>query len=311
MNISSDAVLKNTQPDLEELTPLPVFAKPSRGHHGDAVDGHSGGGAPNTSSREPTDGARQETTGSKPAWLELREEVDARLAADPEYLEAKNKYDTYKNIADDFAIVDAACWFGPNDGKLGYADVKSVAEDPLQTPAAREAARRLLANMSVWNEASKGDQQLTTQDCMEFVAKLKGTLSEMRATMTAEVKAERVAAASGPSQASGATASGPSATAQASTATSIPRPPPSTLPGMEGAMQNLANTGDWLNQQMMDLAQKAAADPSKAMLYQQQIAQLQNQYQAVTNMLNQLTQTTSNLSKMWSDVAMNSIRNLK
>lgn len=268
--------------------------------------GTAGGSPPSQASGGAADGAREATEPTKSGWQLVNEEVEARLSADPEYAELKAKYDAHEGMADDFAIVDQAFFWGRGDGALDLGDIQAVANDSLQTDEARNAAKRLLKDMAVFTAAAGGNNQLTRSEVMEFLNGLKGDLSARRASMTEKVEAEhakRETGVRGSTSANG-TPSSDSATEAAPIVMS-------SRPGVEGAMENLGNVADSLQAQMLELAKKAAEDPSKAVQYQQQIAQLQNQYQAITNMMNQLTQMLSNLSKMWSDVAMNSIRNVK
>ncbi len=91
----------------------------------------------------------------------------------------------------------------------------------------------------------------------------------------------------------------------------VPKPTPSTKAGMEGAMENLNNAQDYLQNAIMKLAEEAAKNPEKAQALNARISMMQNQLQAIGNMISQMMNMISNLSKLWSDVAMNAIRNMK
>jgi flagellin-like hook-associated protein FlgL len=84
--------------------------------------------------------------------------------------------------------------------------------------------------------------------------------------------------------------------------------PPSTKPGIEGALENLGNLGDDLQKQITDTINDPNMDATSK---QAKLTQLQSQQQSVMNMLNQISQMLQNVVKMWSDIAMNSVRNMK
>ncbi|HEY0880552.1 MAG TPA: hypothetical protein VGD87_03420, partial [Archangium sp.] len=216
--------------------------------------------SPNSSG--PTDGARASTEPAKAGWQLVNEEVEARLNADSEYVEAKSNYDTYKGMADDFALVDKACWFGPGDGLLGLADIQSVAGDEGQPEAVRAAARRLIQNMSVFNEAAAGNTQLTMSEVTEFVKGLKADVSSRKSSMTEKVEAEhsqqrgaassnsRSGATSSPAQAGTAAGADPKVAAannevRAEMDRANPKPAPSEYDGLEGATENMNNMIGW------------------------------------------------------------------
>ncbi len=275
-----------------------------------AVDDHAGAQSPPASG--PTEGARGATV-PLTGYARTKEMVEERLADRRDYQELKTTLSQAEQLASDFALVEANSLCA-GDGVLVWADILAVANDTLRPDSVRQAAARLRDNPTVWEGFAKGDNRASTGDVAAFIASLKSQMKAIRdevsAEVKADVKAEQGAATPGPGPA-GANSGGAAATGQQSATSQIPRPPPSDRPGMDGATENLANTADYLQQQMMALADEASKDPSKATLNAQKIAMLQNQFQSVTNMMNQMTQMLSNLSKMWSDVAMNSIRNLK
>lgn len=249
--------------------------------------------------------------------------TEERLMSDPEYRELKEKYESCKGLEEMFHLIDVSVGWR-NDDKIILTDILALVEDP-NTPykAARAAAMWLNEHRDVWSAIAKGDNLVGLHDVKEYLAQMKGQLKEMKEKVRSEIKAEVAPAASAPSGGAGASgapgsaggaAGGPagaSSTAESSPESKVPRPSPSTKAGMEGATENLANTADYLQAQMMALAEDASKNPEHASLNASKIAMLQNKFQAITNMMNQLTQMLSNMSKMWSDVAMNSIRNLK
>lgn len=295
---------------LEELTPLVMNPQPVM-LHGNAIDAHGAGGASAQGHDTPTDGVRQASQPT-PTRADIERMAEERAMENPDYAEVVSQLAQCEGLVDKFLEIESATLISWDD-VIVKGDLMPLIND-VNTPnqAAREAAKFLNDHKWLWSAIAKGDDRVSLSDVKDLIASLKARRDELKGAARAEVKAElNIPVAGATFQPQAGVANGTTGGTQGSTGTSLPRPPPSNLPGMEGAMENLANTGDWISQQMMELSQKAAADPSKAVLYQQQIAQLQNQYQAITNMMNQLTQTISNLSKMWSDVAMNSIRNLK
>lgn len=308
MEISSylrNAPLDQTQSP-ESINPLTLMSPPLAD---DLVSAY--GPSQQTTDGSPTDGAREATNNRTPGYDEIEQMTQDRLEKMPEYLEQKQKWDAWHGIESDFALVDHFTGLLTDDGTVTLENLRALANDPFcPNPEAKAAAQRLLSDMSIWNELAKGDNKVGTHDVTEFVALMKNQLKVMRDETRASIKAELTPPPTSPQP--GQAAGGPGGSASPpSSESQLTRPPTSTKAGMEGATENLAIAADYLQQQMMELAQKAAADPSQAGLYQQQIAMLQNQYQSITNMMNQLTQMISNLSKMWSDVAMNSIRNVK
>lgn len=281
----------------------------------------------------PADGAREATEPAKAGWRSVNEEVEERLNADPEYAELKAKYETHKGMANDFAIVDQACWFGPGDGLLGLADIQSVANDPAQTPEARAAAQRLLQDMAVFNEAAAGNQQLTSSEVMTFLKNLKGELSARKAAMTEKVEGEHAkkaeqssgSAASGQTgQAgraggngqAGATAEGKDAATQeviAQIDQSNPKPAPSEFSGLEGATENMNNMIGWGESEIDRLTELMGKtdDPATLKKLENKINQMTRRMQQMTALMNQLATAMQNISKMYSDIAMNAVRNMR
>ena len=89
---------------------------------------------------------------------------------------------------------------------------------------------------------------------------------------------------------------------------SVPKPARSTKPGMEGALDNLGNTADYLQKQMEAVSSDPDLDPASKTA---KLSNLQFQQQSAMNMLTQLSQMMQNTIKLWSDIAMNSVRNIK
>lgn len=278
--------------------------------HSDAKPGHGGCG-------DPLEGARNATP-KKLTDEDLDRMTDERLMRDPDYRELKELLDKCDGLEAMFYLIDTHVGTRNND-TICLDDILALVGDVKQpNKAVRDAGVWLNDHREVWSAIAKGDALVGLHDVKEFIAGLKAQLKEMKTTARAKVDAENVPAppATTPQPGaagaqSGAGGTGTPAPAGPSVESLVPRPPPSSLPGMDGATENLSITADYLQAQMMALAQEASDKPEKATLNAQKIAMLQNKFQAVTNMMNQLTQMLSNMSKMWSDVAMNSIRNLK
>lgn len=290
----------------QSISPSPATttqygASNSVGDHGSTAQAGSG----------PTDGGRETTTGTKtPGYAESEQMVSERLANDPEYQELSAKLEKWKNIENDFALVDANTGLFP-DGTVTLDNLRALAGDPLARADARAAANRLLSDMSVWNEISKGDNIAGTQDVMAFVAGMKAGLKTMKEAVRAEIKGE-VAAASNTAGSTNAASTG------SNTAVSAPqlfKPPTlSTKPGMEGAVENIKNTLTSIGDEMSQITSKLSdpnlspADRNKLQASYNELQQLQAMLMA---MYKQLQEAIANMIKMYSDVAQNSIRNMR
>lgn len=305
MSVGSIGPSQVAVPEEGNVVNGPAPAPPPRATQQSNEVGGSSALTPSLNSSGPADGARAATEPSKSGYEQFLEALNERLAIDPEYLAAKERLDTWGNVEALLDAVDRFTGLIPGDETITWANICAMAKDDvLPNPEAQAAAKKLMANRALFNEISGGKNSLTLEDARKFVETLKAAVASAKASATEEVKAEL-------KERRASSTEGRSWTGRSSGNSDAAPIAMSTRPGVEGAMENLGNVADSLQAQMLELAKKAAEDPSKAVQYQQQIAQLQNQYQAITNMMNQLTQMISNLSKMWSDVAMNSIRNVK
>lgn len=269
----------------------------------------------------PSSGANEATRGQQAGYADpnadLPSVIEDRLKSDPDYQEALRRLNETSTLENDFTLVDRHTGIGP-DSRIEYANLVALVNDKNADPAARAAARRLLDNTELWNAIAKGDQWVGIHDVQGLIAERKAAEKSLRESITAQVKAERGIGTPGAGGSNGTPSTdgtpskeSPENADATSGSTPTPKPQPSTLPGTEGALENLANGQDWIQKEIERLSNEAAADPSKAPALQAKISMLQNQFQVLANLTNQLTQMMSNLTKMWSDIAMNSVRNMK
>lgn len=200
--------------------------------------------------------------------------------------------------------------FGGTKGVVSLEWLRAVANDPFRGPDSKAAAHRLLSN-STWAHADADHSgKLTLGEAVAYADKMKGQSSG------ASTASSTASAGHAPSDAdvTGTSSSGNAASTDAPKKTvqdvmdSVPKPAPSSKNGMEGALENLGNTADYLQKQMEAIANDPNIDPS---LKTAKLSNLQAQQQAAMNMLNQLAQMMQNTIKLWSDIAMNSVRNIK
>lgn len=277
--------------------------------------------SPNTGNDKPTDGASDTNKSNPDPNADLPYVIEDRLKTDPAFLEAQAALAEVSTLEADFTLVDRHTGAAA-DKRIEYGNLVALVNDKGADAAARAAAQRLLDNASLWNAISKDDQWVGIHDVKALIQERKNAVNTAREAVANQARAERgvPTATTGASNDAatmnpGAGTTTPDGTTPADgtspTDATTPKPPPSTKPGVEGALENLANGQDWIQKELERLANEAAADPSKATALQAKMTMLQNQYQALANMTTQLSQMLSNLTKMWSDIAMNSVRNIK
>ena len=277
--------------------------------------------APQTSNTSPTDGARAATQ-SPPGRQDIERMTQDRLNSDPEYVDLQAKLETWKNLENDFAAIDQHTGLFTGDGTVTLENLRAIANDPLvPDPTAKAAAQRLLANMDVWNELANGltggaDNVAGTADVTRFLANMRAQLKAMKASAREEVRVEVGAATSTPHANGAATGGSPGSAASPPEGSSKLFNPPtlSTKPGMEGAVENLGNTLAAVgNASAVLAAQLANPDlkPEERQKVQAKYNELQQLLSMLTNMYTQLQTAIANLMKMYSDVAKNSIQNMR
>jgi hypothetical protein len=310
--------------DLEQI-PQPTI---ERQHikHGDgntaAQSEHTASPTPAPSSN-PTDGARDATTNHPPTHDEIERLTEECLGNDSDYQAAQKKLDDWKDLENDFAAMDH--FTGLFEDRIVTLDnVRALAGDAGANPAARAAAQRLLNNMSIWNELASGrtgtnDGVVGMDDVTAFVAKLKSDVKAIKESTRAAVTAELQPSSAG---GSGATAGG-GAPAPAAAGTSgatagaeplFKAPTLSTKPGMEGAVENIGNTLTAIGNATADVAAQLAnpnLSPEDKQKLQARYNDLQQLQSMLTAMYTQIQEAIANLMKMYSDVAKNSIQNMR
>lgn len=286
-----------------------------------SVGGHdtthqSGGGS-------PTLGAREAAT---QRHNEIEQMTEERLASNPEYQDLKTKFDTWKDVEADFALIDGNT-LGKNDGKIDLAALQALSGDENANQAARDAANRLLNNRAIWNELASGldghnDNLVGIDDVRRFVAGMKAGLKEMRSSARAEVTAElgpapnaqpaTSTAATGAAAATAGPGSDPKAI-MVEAGNALPKPAPSQFSGLEGASENLNNMVGWAEAETDRLTTLMGKTDDPAVLKQLEtkINQMSRRMQQMTALMNQVMTAMQNISKMYSDIAMNSVRNMK
>lgn len=341
------AIASHTNPALVDHAPLNADdLAPTNQLGGNSVS--ESGQAQHSSPSSPTDGGREATNG--PLTYEETERLTGeRLAGNSDYQALSVKLDTWKDLENDFATIDAHTGFpfGTGDGIVTLQDLRALSDDPFADPDAKAAANRLLSHMSIWNELAKGDNKVGTHDVTDFLnaqrAQLAGMKNEARAQITAEHAQAQTAAgvgaagatpATGGTPATGAPAAGtPAATAAGTPAETpeeakkkadakalmeeagkaLPKPPPSQFSGMEGASENMNNMIGWAEAETDRLTTLMGKTDDPAVLKQLEtkINQMSRRMQQMTALMNQLMTAMQNISKMYSDIAMNSVRNMR
>lgn len=243
-----------------------------------------------------------ETHGSKP--VESQESKDAaQLAKDLQYILSIPTQEV-----------------GGRPGVVSLTWLQAVVNDPFRSSASKAAAQRLLDNPA-WSRADADHSgKLTLGEAGAYADKMKAndaasSSSGGSTTSTTDSgKPPSDADVGGTSPGGATTSTSNSASADAPKKSvqdildSVPKPPPSSRPGMEGALENLGNSADYLQKQMEAIANDPNLD---AGMKSAKMANLQSQQQLAMNMLNQLSQMMQNTMKLWSDIAMNSVRNIK
>lgn len=259
----------------------------------------------------PTESAREAATRKHADFEQMTQE---RLMSDPEYVKLKSQYDDADaHLMSDFLLVDQFTGICP-DKNIQYQDLIALRDDTKANPAAREAALRLLANSEVWQAISKTDNLVGVADVEAFLATQKATLKEMKNAVATEVRAELTAQTS--NAATGASGAGgtPGAGGTGATGPLFAASTPSAKSGMEGAVENVNNAiqsiGTSMNSIMAEIANPATT-PERRKDLQNQYNELQQLQSMLTAMYTQMQEAISNLMKMYSDVAMNSVRNMK
>lgn len=304
--------------DIDTTNDSPATIRPQHSSpgtaHNTAVNYPSTPGSSETQSSGPT------TTKSMSA--QIKEEVEARLAANTDYAEQKDLLSRMQARAEDFSLVERNAW-GANDGILEWADIAMVAADPCRPDHVREAAQRLLNDPEVWRAFAKNDMKASTDDVYTAINDAKAGIKKIEVDTEAEVRVDLGAPVKGGTSGTDANSKGPAADTEAAGTKkdpvaaeidqALPKPAPSTMGGLEGANENANNLLGWAENEMDRLNALLAKtdDPATQKQIENKMNQLTRRMQSITAMITQLATMMSNISKMYSDIAMNSVRNMK
>lgn len=241
------------------------------------------------SAQPPNVNGPGETHGAKP--VESQESKDAaQLAKDLQYILSIPTQEP-----------------GGKPGVVSLTWLQAVANDPFRSKASKEAANRLLNNPA-WSRADADHSgKLTLGEAGAYADKMKsGATSGGSPGSTADgVHSTAVDVGETPGAAEGSASSGDlGSTASAATKNDYP----STL---DGSVAGLYDAQTSLQDQLTKLSKEAAASPEKASQLQGQISLLTNQLQVLNNMTQMLQNLISNTAKMWNDIAMNAVRNIR
>ncbi len=257
------------------------------------------------------DGARECSTPTLEGYAQHREDVAQVLKEDPRYQEAEAKLKLAGQLKKDFAAVEGFTIVS-GDNLLNYGDVHAVANNPAASKAVRDAAKRLLENWSEMGGGTllKGSQVQQHAVAMkkerdaieaEVSAALRGVAPELPIVpaVTVEAGGDGVENSGGSVQETKEVKTNP--------ADDVPKPAPSTKPGLDGALENLGNGLDHVMAKIDAVANSDMEPGAK----QAALTKLQFEQQALANMMNQLSTMMSNMVKLWSDIAMNAVRNIR
>ena len=263
----------------------------------------------NSTSGTPTTGAREAVLSP---YEQQKKLVEERLVDDPDYQEAKGLAAQESQVMQDFLLVEANTLF-PGDNVVTLADLKAVANDPYRDSCVREAASRLLSNTAVWNGAKGNDEIVSSADLTAFFKQKRTDMSAIRAAVATEVKDEIKANA--PKDTSGTSSTSSGSNAAAGTAEPLFKAPtPSTKPGLEGAAENATRTLDAIADASRDILAKLSdpnLPPEEKQKLQARFNDLAQLQQMLTAMYAQLQTAISNMLKMYSGAAQNSIQNMR
>lgn len=295
--------------------------------------------APDSSASDPTGGGREVTTSAPLGHKDIERMTEERLMEDPEYREAKEKYDLLKSIQKGLGQIDGAQGWR-NDGVVELWDLEELMKRSDVPDGAKQAAAVLLNDPTLWRELAGTDNQVKLSDLAGLLTTLMGSLKGMKEAVKAEVKAEvaetnAANAATGTGGATGAQTTGNAAGAQspeeakkaeeaakkaadakaimAEADQALPKPAPSQFSGLEGASENLNNMVGWAEAEMDRLTKLMGKTDDPAVLKQLEakINQMSRRMQQMTALMNQIMTAMQNISKMYSDIAMNSVRNMR
>lgn len=258
------------------------------------------------------------TDETRQATKTVDQEVNERLAGDPEYASALAEYEQAKQLQEFYDLIDSSVGMQFN-GNICRDDIIALVND-VHAPnkAARDAAKFLNDHPGIWNALAKGDAFVGAHDVQEYIANKKAAVDAKKSQVKSDVQAERGiqtnqnAATGGAAPATGGAAA-PNEVIEEAKNGAPPKPAPSTRGGLEGAEENTSNMMGWMEGEFDRLTALMGKtdDPKAQKQLEMQLNQLSRRMQQMTAMLNQITSMMSNISKMYADIAMNSIRNMR
>jgi hypothetical protein len=246
----------------------------------------------------------------------VKAEKERILAEDPVYQEDK---DTLDQLTPD--MIALLAWiqhhFGMHsDGLISQGDLNDSLKDGSRMGEEDKVKiRAFMASPAFRRLMAKGGGYVKLSDLQPMREEMQGKVKAGKEN--AEAKAKGAVPTSQPATGgTGGTTEGKKADEPAIKTVdevigSIPKPAESSLPGYGGALENLTNTVDYMKNCVLALAREIQKNPDKSTELSTKMAMMQNDIQQVMNMINQLNTMMSNISKLWSDMAMNAIRNIK
>lgn len=277
------------------------------------------------------DGAREATTNKPLGRKEIEALTEERLMEDPDYRELKAKLESCEGLEEKFHLIDKHVGFRDNS-TITLDDILALVNDTNADPTLREAAKWFNDNRGVLAALKKDDNLIGLHDVKNFIAGMRAQAKEMKDAARAEIKSEN-GVGNGPTATNnnGATATN-TAGATSSDKTpaqlqkeaeakaimadannSLPKPAPSQFSGLEGASENLNNMLGWAEAETDRLTELMGKtdDPAALKQLEVKINQMSRRMQQMTALTNQIMTAMQNISKMYSDIAMNSVRNMK
>jgi hypothetical protein len=275
--------------------------------------GQSNDSGAQTNNGNPTASARETVTAQH---KDVEEMTEDRCRENPEYVALQDKLAACEGLEEMFLLIDKNVGWR-DDGIVLMSDILALVNDTNQpNTKLRESAKWLNDHRDVLFALKKGDDRIGLHDVQNFIAGMKAELKGMKDVARAEVKEEmgiKTGTQTGATQ-SAATAGSPEGAAIMTEAgQALPKPVPSQMSGLEGASENLNNMIGWGESEIDRLTTLMGKTDDPAVLKQleNKINQMSRRMQQMTALMNQIMTAMQNISKMYSDIAMNSVRNIR
>ncbi len=258
--------------------------------------------APPPQTQTPTSAARESTQPASTGYA-ASVEHGAEPVKSPELQAAEQ---LQRDIQYLVSIPNQERW--RKDATVSATWVRAVANDGARSQGSRDAAAQVLSNPAFARADANGDGQVSLAEATAYLDKLKGQAVGNSSSHGVSGSSSGSEIGSTSSVSTGSMEQTGSSDSGSGSSSISGSKPPSTKPGIEGALENLGNLGDDLQRQITDTINDPKMDATSK---QAKLTQLQSQQQSVMNMLNQISQMLQNVVKMWSDIAMNSVRNIR